>query len=778
MPHLVFCGRYWRLAGDELSLPTICAVVGRVIWTCFLLIILSITTKSSACSYGLTSYLSVSILLFVSSILCEVSLIRISLQGSMVETHRRSGIGKVLLLHIILGILEFCCAVFGLVVIANRVSVPCTADIVDTTRVTVILLSVVVFSQLIDIAALLCCCYLFSANKVNDPAASEPLDEEWANSAWERRCRTVCKSLQVCTCNIFGGSNATEDLEKVAKILTAFFHHEGFLDVVPSDVVAGILLVRMQQRAGAGGGAAGGSFGHSPVRQSNHNLMSGTELLGLTLNPNPNPNLTLTEQLGLSPVRTRDHAGYAELSEMRRHLDGHPNPNPNPNAELSEKRRHLDGSNIADLLLLRDISHYSVYAMSIYTHLMLLFVNPCSGVCQLCQSLFCRRGCPCSSAGTGRPAPGSQGSFGGVSRDTVRGDSCFGINEAAVSQMTKKYNSELIFAAFENSVHVKPYAIFLDHEKQQTILTIRGTISLEDWISDGLTDSVELKDAGELWGFIGEGRYGHEGFVAAALRIRKELEENHMLKSLFSSGISPMQQQDGCGPSMHTPLNADTSSLSFRYPLVVVGHSLGAGIAVLLTLFLRQAHPDVQCFGFGMPGAVVDDTTARECSSFVTAVILGSDMVPRMTFPAMSALREQVLDAISRARVNKAHIMQTIFRDFEVDAFLHRPGQEPPSKFRTMTQKFTSHVNEKALQAHPLVLPGRIIHYAKHESGQQRERRLFSRACCRTTNYRPYETSWEAFSELKISPTMLIDHFIDKYVAETTRYVDQFKGVH
>jgi hypothetical protein len=38
----------------------------------------------------------------------------------------------------------------------------------------------------------------------------------------------------------------------VAKVLTTFFHHDGFLDVVPSDVVAGIILVRLQQRRAKG----------------------------------------------------------------------------------------------------------------------------------------------------------------------------------------------------------------------------------------------------------------------------------------------------------------------------------------------------------------------------------------------------------------------------------------------------------------------------------------------------------------------------------------------
>ena len=46
-----------------------------------------------------------------------------------------------------------------------------------------------------------------------------------AVESWESRCRSTMKSLQICTCNLFGGGSI-EDLEAVAKILTAFFHHD------------------------------------------------------------------------------------------------------------------------------------------------------------------------------------------------------------------------------------------------------------------------------------------------------------------------------------------------------------------------------------------------------------------------------------------------------------------------------------------------------------------------------------------------------------------------
>jgi hypothetical protein len=56
---------------------------------------------------------------------------------------------------------------------------------------------------------------------------------------WETRCRYLCNTMRFLTCNLFGGGRIGEELESVARVLTAFFHHEGFLDVVASDVVAG-----------------------------------------------------------------------------------------------------------------------------------------------------------------------------------------------------------------------------------------------------------------------------------------------------------------------------------------------------------------------------------------------------------------------------------------------------------------------------------------------------------------------------------------------------------
>lgn len=48
----------------------------------------------------------------------------------------------------------------------------------------------------------------------------------------------------------------------------------------------------------------------------------------------------------------------------------------------------------------------------------------------------------------------------------------------------------------------------------------------------------------------------------------------------------------------------------------------------------------------------------------------------------MYRLRNEVLDAISRAKVNKMYIMQAIFKEFASDDLMYPPGAEPESEFK------------------------------------------------------------------------------------------------
>ena len=81
--------------------------------------------------------------------------------------------------------------------------------------------------------------------------------------------------------------------------------------------------------------------------------------------------------------------------------------------------------------------------------------------------------------------------------------------------------------------------------------------------------------------------------------------------------------------------------------VVVVGHSLGAGTAVVLSLLMKPQYPSTMCYAFGTPGSVLDANTAEECSSYVISCVLGYDMICRSSLPSLMRFRENVRIYIS-----------------------------------------------------------------------------------------------------------------------------------
>jgi hypothetical protein len=65
-------------------------------------------------------------------------------------------------------------------------------------------------------------------------------------------------------------------------------------------------------------------------------------------------------------------------------------------------------------------------------------------------------------------------------------------------------------------------------------------------------------------------------------------------------------------------------------------------------------------------------------SGCMTSCVLGNDIVASLSMKTLSDMREKVLDAIARCRVNKMVVMQTaMFKDHinSLDPLMHRPGE-------------------------------------------------------------------------------------------------------
>lgn len=67
---------------------------------------------------------------------------------------------------------------------------------------------------------------------------------------------------------------------------------------------------------------------------------------------------------------------------------------------------------------------------------------------------------------------------------------------------------------------------------------------------------------------------------------------------------------------------------------------------------------------------------------------MGNDLVCRLSFRTLCRLRNDVLDAISRARVNKMMIMQALFKELDSADLMYPAGQEPDSPFKRSIAEF------------------------------------------------------------------------------------------
>jgi hypothetical protein len=212
MPHLKYGKRYWRISSDELWLPGFCSAVGRFFWLILVVICISFSAyRLSTCEYGglILFYLTISCLLFIAAIVSDAFIIKTSIQGTIVDnSEREEAMPQYLTIKICLGTCQFLAAIFGCIVISSQISLPCAKQFkYARSNIDVVFLGIIVISQIIESSILLCCCFLFSASRVtpDDEDVQEDVQENIdVTSLWKQRMKFICRSVQICSCNIFG----------------------------------------------------------------------------------------------------------------------------------------------------------------------------------------------------------------------------------------------------------------------------------------------------------------------------------------------------------------------------------------------------------------------------------------------------------------------------------------------------------------------------------------------------------------------------------------------
>ena len=145
-----------------------------------------------------------------------------------------------------------------------------------------------------------------------------------------------------------------------------------------------------------------------------------------------------------------------------------------------------------------------------------------------------------------------------------------------MKKMLSITEAEVIYTTYHVDVAETPFFVAVDYTKEKIVVSIRGTLSMQDVLTDLNAEGevLPLEPRRDDW-------VGHKGMVQAAIYIRSKLEEERLIQRAQLHNIERKTDQFG---------------------LVIVGHSLGAGTAAILSILLKPHYPTLLCYSYSPPG--------------------------------------------------------------------------------------------------------------------------------------------------------------------------------
>ena len=94
-------------------------------------------------------------------------------------------------------------------------------------------------------------------------------------------------------------------------------------------------------------------------------------------------------------------------------------------------------------------------------------------------------------------------------------------------------------------------------------------------------------------------------------------------------------------PLMRLGCRIDMVAVARWSPAVhYTGHSLGAGVAAMLTLKMHQRAQGVKCWAFCPPGGLLSQNLSHAAEEYCTSIIVNKDVVPRLSLKTVYRLFE------------------------------------------------------------------------------------------------------------------------------------------
>ena len=240
------------------------------------------------------------------------------------------------------------------------------------------------------------------------------------------------------------------------------------------------------------------------------------------------------------------------------------------------------------------------------------------------------------------------------------GTSAAGIrHNEAVLRVAGLVDRDRVYVSRDNAAAgLLPYYVALLRPSKVVILAVRGTGSLADLATDVAALPVDASEwappeARQTHHTTGSAHppplfTAHAGVLAAADALWGDLEAHGVLNALLDPPRAPGETASAEHPRSAAAAAVTATNLGTAgWRLVVTGHSLGAGVAALVTCRLRAAGRAADCWAFA-PLVLASQDLAAACTPFVTSVAVGKDAIPRLSLPTLNALLDGAVVALAR----------------------------------------------------------------------------------------------------------------------------------
>jgi sn1-specific diacylglycerol lipase len=203
-----------------------------------------------------------------------------------------------------------------------------------------------------------------------------------------------------------------------------------------------------------------------------------------------------------------------------------------------------------------------------------------------------------------------------------------------------------------------PFCILADHSTKSVVLTIRGSWSVSDIFTDLSASPASFQAAG-----MPEDTVAHYGMVISTDRIIANLMEDNLLEKALA------QFPD--------------------YDFVITGHSLGAGLAILVGAKLRPKYPNLKVFSFAAPSGMLTRKAAKYTEQFAFTLVYGNDLISRMSLESLEKLKCGIIETLTSCKLPKYRVVLNGFSYM----ILGIPSRD--------LEKTWYDVNEISTQTHP-----------------------------------------------------------------------------